>query len=260
MLVWISWGQYWSGVAAVAVVYYAYLVWRYYGRRGFIFWRRIAEQGRSKNGQPDQQGSLFSQENLGVGSPDPEQWAALMMQVKGLLETAAKTGMPRMELIACIRETLMAHRDLRGTPVEEAVSELLRRAFRKQLGLTLGPDDLAWLWGGQREVVEAKGNGGHLGKGAMMILVLLAGLKAGAQTADGNAGITQANTLIRGYFTTAVQLMYAIGAIVGLVGAVHVYIKWSRGDHDTQRVAMAWFGACIFLVVVATVIQSFFGL
>jgi hypothetical protein len=53
--------------------------------------------------------------------------------------------------------------------------------------------------------------------------------------------------------------MYAIGAVVGLIGAVKVYNKWSHGDHDTGKVAAAWFGACIFLVVVATVIKSFFG-
>ena len=96
--------------------------------------------------------------------------------------------------------------------------------------------------------------------GAFLEAALLMTLWANAQTADGNQGINQANTLIRGYFATAVQLMYAIGAIVGLIGAVRVYIKWSHGDHDTAKVATAWFAACIFLVVVATVIQSIFGL
>lgn len=77
---------------------------------------------------------------------------------------------------------------------------------------------------------------------------------------DGNTGINQANTMVRSYFDTGVNLMYGIGAVFGLVGAVKVYQKWSRGDHDTEKVAAAWFGACIFLVVVATVLRSFFGL
>jgi hypothetical protein len=54
--------------------------------------------------------------------------------------------------------------------------------------------------------------------------------------------------------------MYAVGAILGLIGAIKVYQKWNHGDHDTGKVAAAWFGSCIFLVVVATVIKSFFGL
>src|ERR1700744_4744764 len=81
-----------------------------------------------------------------------------------------------------------------------------------------------------------------------------------AQTADGNAGITQATQMITGYFAGLSTLMYAIGPVVGLVGAIRVYIKWNHGDHDTGKIAFAWFGSCIFLVVVATVIKSFFGL
>ena len=91
-----------------------------------------------------------------------------------------------------------------------------------------------------------------------LVMALLCTYAANAQ--DGNAGINQANTMVRSYFATGVQLMYAIGAILGLIGAVRVYQKWSHGDHDTGKVAASWFGACIFLVVVATLIQSFFGL
>ena len=88
-------------------------------------------------------------------------------------------------------------------------------------------------------------------------LLLLVNLTIYAQ--DGNAGINEANTQVRGYFAAGTNLMYAIGAIVGLIGAVKVYNKWNAGDHDTGKVAAAWFGSCVFLVVVATVIKSFFG-
>ena len=76
---------------------------------------------------------------------------------------------------------------------------------------------------------------------------------------DGNAGINEANMRVRSYFDTGTNLMYAIGAVLGLIGAVKVYQKWNSGDPDTSRVAAAWFGSCIFLVVVATVLKSFFG-
>lgn len=77
---------------------------------------------------------------------------------------------------------------------------------------------------------------------------------------DGNAGIQDANQKVRSYFTSGTQLMYAVGAIVGLIGAVKVYQKWNAGDHDTGKVAAAWFGSCVFLVVVVTVIKAFFGI
>ncbi|MGV8094851.1 MAG: DUF4134 domain-containing protein [Mangrovibacterium sp.] len=81
----------------------------------------------------------------------------------------------------------------------------------------------------------------------------------GAFAQDGMAGINEANQQVRSYFTAGTQLMYAVGALVGLIGAVKVYQKWNAGDQDTNKVAAAWFGSCIFLVVVATVLQSFFG-
>lgn len=77
---------------------------------------------------------------------------------------------------------------------------------------------------------------------------------------DGNAGINQANQQVRSYFASGLNLMYAVGAIVGLIGAIKVYQKWNSGDHDTGKVAAAWFGSCVFLVVVATVIRAFFGI
>lgn len=92
---------------------------------------------------------------------------------------------------------------------------------------------------------------------SVSLLALLATLSVMAQ--DGNAGINEANTKVRSYFAAGTNLMYAVGAIVGLIGAVKVYQKWNSGDHDTGKVAAAWFGSCVFLVIVATVIRSFFG-
>lgn len=77
---------------------------------------------------------------------------------------------------------------------------------------------------------------------------------------DGNAGIDQATDMVKSYFDSGANLMYAVGALLGLIGGVKVYQKWNHGDHDTGKVAAAWFGSCVFLVVVATVIKSFFGL
>ncbi|OOQ56680.1 carbamoyl phosphate synthetase [Mucilaginibacter pedocola] len=92
---------------------------------------------------------------------------------------------------------------------------------------------------------------------ALFPLMLLSIQHSMAQ--DGNAGINEATTQVKSYFATGTNLMYAIGAVVGLVGAIKVYKKWNDGEHDTGKVASSWFGSCIFLVVVATVLKSFFG-
>ena len=91
-----------------------------------------------------------------------------------------------------------------------------------------------------------------------IVSLLMLGMQA-AMAQDGNAGINQATTQVKSYFDTGTNLMYAIGAIVGLVGAIKVFKKWNDGEHDTGKVASSWFGSCIFLVVVATVLKSFFG-
>lgn len=75
---------------------------------------------------------------------------------------------------------------------------------------------------------------------------------------DGSAGITEATQMVTSYFDPATQLIYAIGAVVGLIGGVKVYGKFSSGDPDTSKTAASWFGACIFLIVAATILRSFF--
>lgn len=98
----------------------------------------------------------------------------------------------------------------------------------------------------------------RVARGLISIILLLTTITLFAQ--DGNAGINEATNKVKGYFDTGTDLMYAIGAVVGLVGAIKVYQKWNSGDHDTGKVASAWFGSCVFLVIVATVLQSFFGI
>ena len=94
---------------------------------------------------------------------------------------------------------------------------------------------------------------------ALAITMMLMAAKLAVKAQGGQAGIQKANQEVRTYFESGVQLMYAIGAILGLIGAVKVFQKWNAGDQDTSKVASAWFGSCIFLVVVATIIKSFFG-
>jgi len=92
------------------------------------------------------------------------------------------------------------------------------------------------------------------------ILLAALTLVASHVSAQGNgaAGISEATQMVTSYFDPATQLIYAIGAVVGLIGGVKVYNKFSSGDPDTNKTAASWFGACIFLIVAATILRSFF--
>lgn len=94
----------------------------------------------------------------------------------------------------------------------------------------------------------------------LLLTLVVAFVFLTVQAQDGNAGITEASQKVRSYFNSGTNLMYAVGSILGLIGAIKVYQKWNAGDHDTGKVAAAWFGSCVFLVVVVTVIRSFFGI
>lgn len=70
---------------------------------------------------------------------------------------------------------------------------------------------------------------------------------------QGLAGINAATSLMTSYFDPATKLCYAIGAVLGLVGGIKTYGKFSSGDPDTSKTAASWFFACIFLIVAATI-------
>jgi len=90
------------------------------------------------------------------------------------------------------------------------------------------------------------------------ILFMLNTLVAFAQTGAGALGLDKATNELRTYFPSASKLILAVGAIVGLIGGVRCYIKWNTGDQDVMKAIMGWGGACLFLVVVALVIEAFF--
>ena len=92
----------------------------------------------------------------------------------------------------------------------------------------------------------------------MVAMLMLAAAAQMWGAGNGMAGINEATSLITGYFEPGTKLIYAIGAVVGLIGGVKVYGKFSSGDPDTSKTAASWFGACIFLIVAATILRSFF--
>ena len=55
---------------------------------------------------------------------------------------------------------------------------------------------------------------------------------------NGLAGINDATNMVTSYFDPGTKLIYAIGAVVGLIGGIKVYNKFSSGDQygGSQRV------------------------
>ncbi|WP_453899229.1 DUF4134 domain-containing protein [Xanthocytophaga flava] len=79
-----------------------------------------------------------------------------------------------------------------------------------------------------------------------------------AQASKGVAAIDDATNSVKQYFEAGINLSYAAAAVIGLIGGVKVYQKWSNGDQDTGKVAGAWIGGAVFLVAAATILRVVF--
>ena len=109
----------------------------------------------------------------------------------------------------------------------------------------------------QNRLNQSKGN-----SAAQLIALIVAGvLVAHIASAQGlsTQGLSTAATQVRGAFTIVTNLMYAVCAIIGIVGAISVYSKWSNGDPDTRKAAASWFGALIFAGLVVVTLSAVFG-
>ena len=76
--------------------------------------------------------------------------------------------------------------------------------------------------------------------------------------AQGAAAISNANTEIRKYWDPIKLLIQGIGGVVGLIGGLRIYNKWTNGDQDINKEVVGWGGACLFLIIVPQFVNSFF--
>ena len=67
-------------------------------------------------------------------------------------------------------------------------------------------------------------------KKIILSAALLAAVVSAYAQGNGQAGITEATNLITGYFDPGTKLVYAVGAVVGLIGGIKVYNKFVRRE------------------------------
>ena len=94
-----------------------------------------------------------------------------------------------------------------------------------------------------------------LGRVLIVALVLFALMQVLAKRA---AAISNANTEIRKYWDPIKLLIQGIGGVVGLIGGLRIYNKWTNGDQDINKEVVGWGGACLFLIIVPQFVNSFF--
>lgn len=100
---------------------------------------------------------------------------------------------------------------------------------------------------------------GKINKKATLFIAAVA-LSFSSMAQGFNEGISQATSEFDGTFDLISQLMLIIGGIIGVVGAIRIYIKWNNGDQDVTKSIIAWAGAALFLVISSVVLRAIFNI
>lgn len=98
-------------------------------------------------------------------------------------------------------------------------------------------------------------------KSATLALTFLAFATNAFAQKDASAftdAIDNAANQVSSTFESVSTLCLVIGAVVGLVGGVQIYIKWNNGDQDVTKRIVGWGGACLFLVATGSILRVLF--
>ena len=79
---------------------------------------------------------------------------------------------------------------------------------------------------------------------------------ASAQSNVGASAIGNATSQLNGYDIAVKKLLYAIAAIISLVGAFNVYFKMQNGDQDVKKTIMMTLGGCVAFCCFSTSITT----
>ncbi|WP_372487776.1 MULTISPECIES: DUF4134 domain-containing protein [Chryseobacterium] len=90
-----------------------------------------------------------------------------------------------------------------------------------------------------------------------LALALMAIIPAFAQ--GGATAISNAASDITDYWDPVKLILKAVGGLVGFIGGLRVYNKWTNGDQDVNKEILGYGGAMIFLIVVPEFVTAFFA-
>lgn len=82
---------------------------------------------------------------------------------------------------------------------------------------------------------------------------------AHAQANKGVGAINTAANTFKQYQGPVQNLLYAIAAIIALVGAFSIYFKMQNGDQDVKKTILMTVGGCVAFVALAVALPAFFS-
>ncbi|WP_090770399.1 DUF4134 family protein [Pedobacter soli] len=70
----------------------------------------------------------------------------------------------------------------------------------------------------------------------------------------------QASSSMHGYYYSFSDLSLVLGAIVGMLGGLRVFLNWQSGRHHIDAQVMGWFFSSLFLLLCSVFLRALFGL
>ncbi|GHB87366.1 DUF4134 family protein [Persicitalea jodogahamensis] len=95
----------------------------------------------------------------------------------------------------------------------------------------------------------------------MIVMSVFAQSAVMAQTPGIEAGasaLSSLTTSLQDYIDPVTTVVYVVAAVVGLVGALRVFVNWQNGKENVMATATGWLGACLFLLIANTVLRAMF--
>lgn len=83
-------------------------------------------------------------------------------------------------------------------------------------------------------------------------------LMAQASIQNANKALNEIASGVSGMFDSAWKVALAAAALVGIAGAIHVYIKWHKGDPNVTSAIAGWIGAIVVIILMGVALQTVF--
>lgn len=81
---------------------------------------------------------------------------------------------------------------------------------------------------------------------------------AQGRSGHGVNAINEAANAFKNYLTPVQNLLYAIAAIIALLGGFSIFAKLQNGDQDVKKTIMQVVGGCVAFIAMATALPAFF--
>jgi hypothetical protein len=127
----ISWGSYWSALTVLLIIYYGYVLLRYY--RKDLYGRMVAspsiQMGKEVEGE--------------ISLPIVQ---GLTDEITAYLEQASNAGTKKQEIVFALQQIVLKHKSLKNSEYQSAVNSLIQFECKEKCAIHLSEEEIGQVW------------------------------------------------------------------------------------------------------------------